>query len=214
MDNGPGEACERALSQPPLDSVRYIRSPGNVGFSAGCNIGVRAALDAGADMVLLVNSDAVLAPDAVERLEHALTAEPGAGLAAPLVVSRAEPGIVGSAGIAYSAATGRMRHDGFGSRTADLCEGPARPVDAVSGCVMLIRRSVFDGIGLFDERYFYSFEDIEFCLRARRAGHRILLVPQALGVPRGPPVDWRRLGLAPLLRRPEPPAARTVSRCR
>ncbi len=184
VDNGPGEDCERALS-PWKDSLGYIRSPGNVGFSGGCNIGIRAALDAGADMVLLVNSDAVLAPDAVERLEHALQAEPRAGMAAPLVVSRAEPGIVGSAGIAYSAATGRMRHEGFGSRTEDLCEGPARETDVVSGCVMLIRRSVFDAVGLFDERYFYSFEDIEFCLRARRAGHRILLVPQALAYHEG-----------------------------
>ena len=50
---------------------------------------------------------------------------------------------------------------------------------------MLIRRSVFDEIGLFDERYFYSFEDIEFCLRARRAGQRILLVPQALAYHEG-----------------------------
>ncbi|MFO7694844.1 MAG: glycosyltransferase [Vicinamibacterales bacterium] len=184
VDNGAGTECERALS-PWRDSVRYIRSPGNVGFSAGCNIGIRAALDAGADMVLLVNSDAVLAPDAVERLEHALMAEPGAGIAAPLVASRAEPGIVGSAGIAYSAATGRMKHEGFGGRTTDLCEGPVQTVDVVSGCVMLIRRSVFDRIGLFDERYFYSFEDIEFCLRARRAGHRILLVPQALAYHEG-----------------------------
>ena len=184
VDNGASEACERAIS-PWRDSVRYIRSPDNVGFSAGCNIGIRAALDAGADMVLLVNSDAVLAPDAVGRLEHALTAEPGAGLAAPLVVSRAEPGIVGSAGIAYSTSTGRMKHEGFGGRTGDICEGPARTVDVVSGCVMLIRKSVFDGIGLFDERYFYSFEDIEFCLRARRAGHRILLVPQALAYHEG-----------------------------
>ena len=78
-----------------------------------------------------------------------------------------------------------MRHEGFGGRTGDLCEGPARETDVVSGCVMLIRRSVFDGIGLFDERYFYSFEDIEFCLRARRAGHRILLVPQALAYHEG-----------------------------
>jgi len=184
VDNGSGEDCQRALS-PLRDRVRYIRSPGNVGFSAGCNIGIRAALDAGADMVLLVNSDAVLAPDAIERLEHALAADPEAGLVSPLVVSRAEPGIVGSAGIAYSTATGRMKHDGFGGRTEDLCEGPARIVDVVSGCVMLIRRSVFGGVGLFDERYFYSFEDIEFCLRARRAGHRILLVPQALAYHEG-----------------------------
>ena len=110
---------------------------------------------------------------------------PDAGLAAPLVVSRAEPGIVGSAGIAYSTASGRMRHEGFGGRSGDLCEGPARETDAVSGCVMLIRRSAFDRIGLFDERYFYSFEDIEFCLRARGAGFASLLVPSALAYHEG-----------------------------
>lgn len=184
VDNGSDEACEQSLA-PWKDAIRYIRSPGNVGFSAGSNIGIRAALDAGADLVLLVNSDAVLAPDTLERLEHALAAAPGAGLAAPLIVSRAEPGIVGSAGIKYSAAGGRMRHDGFGRRVEDLCEGPAHTVDAVSGCVMLIRGPVFDEVGLFDERYFYSFEDIEFCLRARRAGVVSLLVPSALAYHEG-----------------------------
>ena len=184
VDNGPDAACEQSLG-PLKDAIRYIRSPGNVGFSAGSNIGIRAALDAGADLVLLVNSDAVLAPDTLGRLEHALAAAPGAGLAAPLIVSRAEPGIVGSAGITYSAASGRMRHGGFGGRTEDWCEGPAHTVDAVSGCVMLVRRPVLDDVGLLDERYFYSFEDIEFCLRARRAGFASLLVPSALAYHEG-----------------------------
>jgi len=47
---------------------------------------------------------------------------------------------------------------------------PDRLVDGVSGCAMLIRGSVFESIGLFDEDYFYSFEDLDFCLKARRAG--------------------------------------------
>ena len=45
-----------------------------------------------------------------------------------------------------------------------------RLVDAVSGCVMLIRREVFERVELLDEAYFFSFEDIEFCLRAGEAG--------------------------------------------
>jgi len=184
VDNGEDAACERAL-EPWMDSIRFIRSPGNVGFSGGCNIGIRAALGAGADLVLLVNSDAVLAPDTLERLEQALASAPTAGIVAPLIVSRAEPGIVGSAGIRFSAKSGRMRHEGFGARTEDLCEGPARTADAVSGCVMLIRRSVFDAAGLFDERYFYSFEDIELCWRARQSGWSSLLVPSALAYHEG-----------------------------
>jgi N-acetylglucosaminyl-diphospho-decaprenol L-rhamnosyltransferase len=50
---------------------------------------------------------------------------------------------------------------------------------------MLIRREVFDRAGFFDERYFYSFEDIELCLRARRAGFRSLLVPTAVAYHEG-----------------------------
>lgn len=184
VDNGPDESCAEALA-PWRGAIRLIRSPRNVGFSAGCNIGIRAALEGGAGMVLLVNSDAVLAPDTLERLELVLAEDPKAGLAAPLIVSRAEPGIVGSAGIAYRPETGRMRHEGFGSRTEESCEGPARPADAVSGCVMLVRRSVFEAIGLFDERYFYSFEDLDFCLRARRAGWSSLLVPPAIAYHEG-----------------------------
>jgi GT2 family glycosyltransferase len=184
VDNGPDESCERALA-PCRGAVRFIRSPGNVGFSAGCNIGIRAALDAGAEFVLLMNSDAVLAPDALERLERALAAEPAAGIAAPLILSRAEPGTVASAGISYSTASGRMRHQGFGGRTEDFCEGPAWAAEAVSGCVMLIRRAVFEAAGLLDERYFFSFEDIEFCLRVRRAGLSSLLVPSALAYHEG-----------------------------
>jgi GT2 family glycosyltransferase len=48
-------------------------------------------------------------------------------------------------------------------------------VDAVSGCVMLVRRTVFERAGLLDERYFFGFEDIDLCLRARAAGIRTRL---------------------------------------
>ena len=52
-------------------------------------------------------------------------------------------------------------------------------VDAVSGCVMLIRREVFERIGLLDEAYFFSFEDVDFCLRARDAASEIACVQDA-----------------------------------
>jgi GT2 family glycosyltransferase/glycosyltransferase involved in cell wall biosynthesis len=184
VDNGTDPACEHILA-PWRDSVRFIRSAVNLGFAGGCNLGIEAALDAGADAVLLVNSDAVVAPDTVERLEDALAAAPAAGIAAPLIVSRSEPGIVASAGIRFSPRTGRMRQEGFGARTTDLWKRDTRTVEAVSGCVMLIRRAVFEAAGLFDPRYFFSFEDIEFCWRARRAGWETVLVPAALAYHEG-----------------------------
>src|SRR5690606_29247051 len=58
-------------------------------------------------------------------------------------------------------------------------------VDAVSGCAMLVRREVFDAVGLLDEPYFYGFEDLEFCLRARAAGFATAVVPGAVVSHRG-----------------------------
>ena len=184
IDNGGDDECRKALA-PWRDSVRIIRSDGNAGFSGGCNLGIREALAAGANLVLLLNSDAVIAPDTVERLEQALTDHPGAGIAAPLVASRMEPGVVGSAGIRFSVSSGRMRHVGVGDPVEAWSAGPTQEADAVSGCALLVKRAVFEAAGLFDERYFYSFEDIEFCWRARRAGFGCLLAPSALALHEG-----------------------------
>ena len=56
------------------------------------------------------------------------------------------------------------------------------PVDAISGALMPIRRSVLEDVGLLDERYFLHVEDLDLCMRVARAGHDILFVPQAEAV--------------------------------
>src|SRR5512132_2929109 len=101
------------------------------------------------------------------------------GIAGPVLLSREEPDHIASAGIAFSTTTGRMRHRCAGRRLAALAPRVDRDVDAVSGCVMLIRREVFELVGLFDEEYFFSFEDVDFCLRARRAGFATVCVQDA-----------------------------------
>ena len=184
VDNGGDGECARSLAA-GHSSATLVRTGANLGFSAGCNAGIREALDCGADRILLLNSDAVVAPDTVEILEAALDAEPRAGIVAPLIVSRSEPGVVASAGIRFSSLTGRMRQDGVGRPSEETAGGPPMPVAAVSGCAMLVRRAVFEEAGLFDERYFYSFEDIDFCWRAARAGWATFLVPSALAYHEG-----------------------------
>jgi GT2 family glycosyltransferase len=171
--------------------ITYLHTGSNRGFSGGVNVGIRAALDRGADCVLLVNSDAVLSCDCLERLERAFDDAPTAGIIGPLVASRAAPDRIASLGISYNQHTGRMRQLGAGNRI------PAQPqdmrtVDAVSACVALIRRDVFDAVGLFDQDYFFSFEDIDFCRRARQAGFSSMVVERAIAFHEG----GRSLGAA------------------
>jgi GT2 family glycosyltransferase len=170
VDNGDGVACRQAIAG-PSDDVRLIAAGSNLGFSAGCNIGIREALATGADAVLLLNSDVVLPPDCVERLVQALDRQPRPAIVAPVVRSRRWPDRVLSAGIDYDDETGRMRER---QALGAVCE-----VDAVSGCAMLVHRSVFDLVGLLPEEYFFSFEDIAFCHMARAAGLSVSVEPTA-----------------------------------
>ena len=184
VDNGsPSDSYERLLSM--LPGRRVIETGRNLGFSGGCNAGIREALRTGAEFVLLVNSDVVLSPHAIGALRRAAHANPGTGIFAPVLLSREEPDRIASAGIRFSPATGRMRHVAAGQPISMLPPGGSNPVDAVSGCVMLVRRDVFEKIGLLDEAFFFSFEDIEFCQRARRAGFDVRCVSDAIAYHEG-----------------------------
>jgi GT2 family glycosyltransferase len=180
VDNGSDDGSEDYL-RARLPDATVIQTGRNIGFSGGCNVGIRHALAAGADCVLLANSDAVVAPDCVERLREALE-RPGVGIAGPAVLR--EDGRIESAGISYSTCTGRMSLRRFGEPADGRGAGVER-VDAVSAAMMLVRREVFDAIGLFAEEFFYSFEDLDFCLRARAARFDVVVVGSARATHRG-----------------------------
>jgi GT2 family glycosyltransferase len=157
------------------NSIRIIETGDNLGFSGGMNAGIRAALKDGAEHVLLLNSDATVEPDCIERLGRCLALTPNAGIVGPVVVTRSNPSIVESLGMEYSERSGRMRLKGAHVPVASLDLPKSSVVDAVTGCCMLISRGVFDAIGLLDQDYFFSFEDLDFCLRARNAGFATVL---------------------------------------
>ncbi len=213
VDNDDADAW-RARAAACGDDVVYLHTGANLGFTGGVNVGVRAALADGADAVVLVNSDAVLAPGCLGALERAWQdgAASGSGRAgergivAPLLLARSDPATVASAGIDYDRSTGRMRERDAGLRRADV-DGASGPRVAASGCVLLVSRDRL-GTGRPPRR--------ASLLRIR--GHRP--VPACAGgrihhVVRG----WRggvsrrrRHAVAPvaaavLLRRAEPPAA-------
>lgn len=190
VDNGSGDGSAAMLRE-ALTRVEIVETGLNLGFAGGCNVGIRSALEAGADHVLLVNSDVVLAPDAIDRLLAAFEADVTLGIVAPLLLSREEPGRIASAGIRYSRTTGRMRQRGSGRTVAALGRAP-EAINGVSGCVMLIRRSVFEAAGLLDEDYFFSFEDIDFCLRAADAGFQSACVLASVAYHEGASTIGRR----------------------
>jgi GT2 family glycosyltransferase len=179
VDNASGDGSVETL-RAELGDVHLVQAERNDGFAAGCNRGIREAIRLGADRILLLNSDARLRPDALGALELALDQNPGVGIVGPMVVERSDPGVVQSLGMRYTRTTGRMRHHAFGRRHDALAVPALREVDGVSGCAMLVRRAVFEQVGLFFEDYFFGFEDLDLCLRARAAGFATACVSSAV----------------------------------
>jgi GT2 family glycosyltransferase/glycosyltransferase involved in cell wall biosynthesis len=185
VDNGSHDGSVELLRR-HLPEVELLATDRNLGFSGGCNLGLARALRQGAELLLLLNGDAVLPPDALGALEDALLAEVGAGIAGPLLLSRARPDRVASAGMRLSRASGRMRHLRYGESAPPGPEPHAvRQVDGVAGCALLVRREVLEEVGLLADEYFFSFEDLELCLRARRAGYSTICATGALAYHEG-----------------------------
>lgn len=167
--DGSGERLVRRFGE-----GHVLRLAANTGYTGGMNAGLaRWRERGGGSHVLLLTQDMTLEPCALARLLGALRAEPGAGMAGPLVLYRDEPERVFSAG-------GRL--EPRRARSYQLRTFPGRTtyaVDWIDGCCMLIRPEVIAAIGGLDDRYFIYFEETDFCRRAGAAGWRILLVPEA-----------------------------------
>lgn len=178
VDNASPDGSAEVLTR-RLAGVDVLRSPANLGYSAGCNLGIRHALAQGAELIFLLNSDAMVDPDCLGTLEDALARTPGAGLAGPTVLRREDPAVVETAGIRFVSRWGRMKNLESGRPWHEGARTTVR-VAAVSGCALLVRHEVLEAVGLLEEDYFFAFEDLDLALRAAGAGWWTLAVGDAV----------------------------------
>jgi len=161
--------------------VRVIALDRNVGFAAANNVGIRAT---GAPLVLLLNSDTVVAPGAIDALIDRLDVSGATAIGPRLVDASGRPEV--SFGRALSPLSEliqrrrvRLARSGrpAARRTVDRWLSRERWVDWVSGACLLVRRDAAVAAGLLDERYFMYEEDVDFCAALRAQGGRILFTP-------------------------------------
>jgi GT2 family glycosyltransferase len=157
-----------------LPGVVPAGSGDNLGFSAGCNVGVAAS---SGDYVALVNGDAVVEPTALARLVEVL-ADPGVGIAAGAVRLDDEPELLNSRGNEIHL-LGVSWVGGF--RERDTRTEPTETAGAM-GAFVAMRRTHWDRLGGFDPHYFAYVEDAEIAVRTWRLGLRVLNVPDAVAL--------------------------------
>ncbi len=180
VDNGSTDgSAEMVAAEHP--SVRLIRNARNEGFARAVNRGIGESVS---PFILLLNSDAELRGGALDVLVDTLRATPEAAAAGAQLYKpdgRRQhafdvfPSLLTE--VVNKGLLRRLRPDRFPSRLQPRED--AFEVDSLIGACMLLRREAVDSVGLLDERFFVFYEETDWCLRARRDGWRIVLVPRA-----------------------------------
>ncbi len=178
VDNASTDGSADAVRQRYGSRVTLIENAQNLGFAAGNNVGIRKALDDGANFILLLNNDTVVAPDFVEHLLKPMLTTPDIGITAPKIYYAEPKNQIWFAGGELSMWRGIAKHTGI--RETDRGQyDTEHDIDYATGCAFLVRGSVIEKIGDLDPGYRAYFEDADFCVRARRAGFRIRYMPAA-----------------------------------
>jgi GT2 family glycosyltransferase len=198
VDNGSRPEHARELAERLRDKAMLIRSERNLGFSGGNNLGIARALDDGADYVMLLNNDATVAPDAIQRLVEAAASLPDVGVVTAKIYAAygpQDPPVLWYAGGTFVPLRGVGVHVGMG----DLDRGQfdrRGETGFVTGCLMLMPSAVLHAHGLLPEQFFIYGEDVDYCLTLQQAGLRLYYEPAAVCYHRVSRTMWRSRGRA------------------
>jgi GT2 family glycosyltransferase len=172
VDNASADGSPDAAERIP--GVRVVRMARNAGFAAANNAGIR---ETRGDLLLLLNSDTLVPPGALDRLVERFLAVAGVGVAGPRLVDAD-----GRAELSFGGMMSPLNEFRQQRRTPAWIEAATRReqlVDWVSGACLLVRRADADAAGLLDERFFLYTEDVDFCHAVRRLGRTVLFTPAA-----------------------------------
>ncbi len=155
--------------------AEFIRNSKNIGFAAGNNVGIRFALERGADYVILINSDAIIETTTIARLVRAGEKCAKPSVLCPIIT---EPsGKIWYAGATVNWHAMRIMHTTTTPHTTHTTT--VIPTESATGCVVSIHKDVFKEIGLLNESYFLYYEDADFSYCARKKHFVVGVVPRA-----------------------------------
>jgi len=176
LDNHSTDGSVPAICEAYPD-VQIIELEQNLGYAGNNNVGIKAALEQGAEWVFVLNEDIILHPECLCHLIGVGEQDPRIGILGPLVYHYDEPQVIQSAGgilgkYWQSIHLGKDEPD-RGQYVQAHC------VEWISGCAILVRRAAIEQAGMLDPNYFIYWEETEWCIRISRTGWKILNVPSA-----------------------------------
>ena len=185
--DGSFDVMAGALSSGGAEAQQYVtllRNDQNLGYAAANNRGIRECIQRGCEYVLVLNNDTLVAPDAIAALITVARRRPKAGLIGACIVDYTEPDRLQCLGGArLNRWLLRTRNVGEGESLAKMTLDFARRssrVDYISGACVLVRREFFANVGAMREDLFLYGEELDWAIRARRAGWEQAVSPTAV----------------------------------
>lgn len=170
VDNASSDESLQLISLLKYERISIIKNNINLGFAKAVNKGIKFALKQGAQEVLLLNPDTIATPGFLEPLLGNK-----AEIVGPIIKFKRQGDWVYDFGGKINFWLGRTSH--FESLNPKSIFNQS---DYLSGCCLLIKRKAFEKIGFLNENYFLFFEDVDFCLRAKKASFKIALEPKSI----------------------------------
>ncbi|NDJ84290.1 MAG: glycosyltransferase family 2 protein [Chloroflexi bacterium] len=174
VDNGSQDDTVRIVRE-HFPAIHTIANPSNHGYARGNNQGIRWALDAGADWIMLLNNDVILASDALSEMIRITESDPTIGIVGPVMQRTLRADIQdlgGDLDFRWGRVLLRRREDASTDKDYHL-------IDYVWGCTLMAKRDIFARTGGLRTFYTAYFEDAELCLAARRFGFKTAVALRA-----------------------------------
>jgi N-acetylglucosaminyl-diphospho-decaprenol L-rhamnosyltransferase len=174
VDNGRAAALLPGAVQA---GVEIIETGRNLGYAGGMNVGIERALQAGVTAIALLNDDVVVQPGWLHPLLAELDRDPAVGAVQPKLLYPGFPRRVNSLGVTLGS-DGAGTDVGMGELDDDQALEP-RDIELFTGGAVVVRAEYLRRVGVFDERYFMYYEDVDLGLRGSASGWRYRCAPES-----------------------------------
>ncbi len=179
VDNGSGDDSVPLIRQHHPE-VEVLETGANLGYAGGNNVGIRFALEHGADAILILNNDIVVAPDFLEPLLNAALPPAAPAIVTSAVCEMVRRDVLWALGAEIDWRDGSPVRLHSGEPYPGWQGAPPFPVGYAAGSAMLAPRCIWEMVGLIEESYFLYYEEADWCMQARRAGFPVLAVPASV----------------------------------
>jgi GT2 family glycosyltransferase len=175
IDNGSIDQSIQILQQLFGEKITLISNKQNLGYAKGNNIGIQYALNHGAKYVVLLNNDTIVSdPQLISKLVLVFSNDDTIGLACPTIYYESQPTIPWYAGAKYSIWLVGGKHIQHVPQNNKIMD-----TGYATGCCLMINRNTLLRVGLLDEDFYIYEEDVDWSLRVKNAGLRVVYVPYA-----------------------------------